>query len=413
MHVSIVAYGTWGDVHPSIALGLALKDAGYSVRLSVTEDFAEWVKGLGVDIHILPVNKFDVLKPDSFTTNPLQMRFEIHQAIISALHKIGRDLVSMAEDTEVLFVNEWLLGVASRIAEAHQLKLINIAMQPRIKTRQTQIAIMPAWPSWAPFRETYNVLTYDLMSYFKWFSHARPVNSRLKTDPRLNSLSARDYVALFDRTPSLTLISRHVMPRPSDWAEHHHLTGYLFYDDAGWRPPAELVNFIQSGDAPIYIGFGSIQDRRPDETTRLILSALKKTRQRAVLLSGWSELGQIDLPETVYRLDYAPHSWLFPRVKAVVHHAGAGTTAAALRAGIPSVTIPHSGDQPFWARRLYQLGAGTVPLPRYRLNSVNLADRIIKALEDEQMRSRAEELGKKIGDENSVSKTIAVINDLL
>ncbi|MGA7270621.1 MAG: glycosyltransferase, partial [Acidimicrobiia bacterium] len=318
-----------------------------------------------------------------------------------------------AEDTEVLFVNEWLLGVASRIAEAHQLKLINIAMQPRIKTRQTQIAIMPAWPSWAPFRETYNVLTYDLMSYFKWFSHARPVNSRLKTDPRLNSLSARDYVALFDHTPSLTLISRHVMPRPSDWAEHHHLTGYLFYDDAGWRPPAKLVNFIQSSDAPIYIGFGSIQDRRPDETTRLILSALKKTRQRAVLLSGWSELGQIDLPETVYRLDYAPHSWLFPRVKAVVHHAGAGTTAAALRAGIPSVTIPHSGDQPFWARRLYQLGAGTVPLPKYRLNSAYLADRIIKALEDEQMRSRAEELGKKIGDENSVSKTIAVINDLL
>lgn len=413
MHVSIVAYGTWGDVRPGIALGLALKDAGYCVRLSVTEDFAKWVRGVGLDTHILPVNKFDVLEPGSFPANPLKLRFEIHRALVSALHQAGRDLARLAEDTEVLFVNEWLLGVASRIAEAHHLKLINYAMQPRIKTRQTQIAIMPGLPSWAPFRETYNLLSYDLMNYFKWFSYARRVNTLLETEPGLNSLSAWDYVALFDRTPSLTLISRHVMPRPPDWAEHHHLTGYLFYDDAGWRPPAELVNFIHSGDAPIYVGFGSIQDRRPAETTRLILSALKKTRQRAVLLSGWSGLGQIDLPDTVYRLDYAPHSWLFPRVQAVVHHAGAGTTAAALRAGIPSVSIPHSGDQPFWARRLYQLGAGTTPLPRYRLHAANLADRIIKALEDEQMRRRAEELGKKIRDENSAKKTISALNDLL
>lgn len=144
----------------------------------------------------------------------------------------------------------------------------------------------------------------------------------------------------------------------------------------------------------------------------MILDALEYAHQRAVLYKGRANLGQFDLPDTVYLLDYAPHSWLFPRMAAVVHHAGAGTSAAALRAGVPSVPIPHSGDQPFWARRLYQIGAGTKPLRRNRLSAVDLAERIMSAIRDFQLRSQAADLAARISGEDSTGRTDSVFNDL-
>jgi sterol 3beta-glucosyltransferase len=412
LHISIVAFGTWGDVRPSIALGLALKEAGYGVRLIVTEDFAEWVSDIGLDIHLLPVNEFEVMKRVSSETNPLRVMLAVRREIGPALLQAGRDLLTIAEDTDGFLVNEWLLGIVSSIAQVHQLKLVHLANQPQIRTCAVPISTMPALPGWTPFRGTYNLLSYDLAHYLRWFSYLRKVNSLRVTYLDLAPLSPRAYLDLLDRIPSITLISQHVLARPPDWQIHHQFTGFLFYDD-GWRPPAELEEFIQAGDAPVYVGFGSIHDRHPDETTRLILDALEQAHHRAVLYKGWAGLGGVDLPDTVYRLDYAPHSWLFPRMAAVVHHAGAGTSAAALRAGVPSVTIPHSGDQPFWARKLYQIGAATKPLPRNRLNTVDLAERIASAVEDARLRSRAAALSAGICGEDGAGKTVSAIHDLL
>jgi sterol 3beta-glucosyltransferase len=228
----------------------------------------------------------------------------------------------------------------------------------------------------------------------------------------LAPLSPRSYLDLLDRTPSITLVSPHVIPRPVDWQGHHRLTGYLFYDPP-WRPPPGLEEFIANGDKPLYVGFGSMHDRNPLETTRLILNALDRTHQRAVLYKGWAGLGGVALPDTVHLLDYAPHSWLFPHMVAVVHHAGAGTSAAALRAGVPSVPVPHSGDQPFWARRLYQIGAGTRPLPRNQLTARRLAERIATAVRDPQLRTNAANLAASLSAEDGAGATVAALNDLL
>lgn len=413
MHISIVAYGTWGDVRPSIGLGLALREAGYGVRLIVTQDFAGLVNHTGLEVHLLPVNKFELMKPVSSKTNPLKVMLAVNREIAPALLRAGRDLLALAEDTDGFLVNEWLLGIAGGIAEVHQLKLLNLATQPQIRTRQMPIATMPALPDWLPFRGTYNLLSYDLAHYLRWFSYVRQLNSLRKTHLGLSPLSPAEFLNLIDRTPSITLISHHVVPRPVDWQGHHHLTGFLFYDDDHWHPPTSLEDFIHAGEAPVYVGFGSMHDPHPVETTRLILDALERTGHRAVLYKGWADLGRLDLPDTVYLLDYAPHSWLFPRMAAVVHHAGAGTSAAALRAGVPSVPIPHSGDQPFWARRLYQIGAATRPLQRKRLTTVDLAERITSAVQDPLLRSQAADLGARVSAEDNAGMTVSVINGLL
>jgi sterol 3beta-glucosyltransferase len=412
VHISIVAYGTWGDVRPSIALGLALKEAGYGVRLIVTQDFAGWVSHTGLDVHLLPVNEFEVMKRVSSETNLLRVMLAVRREIGPALLHAGRDLMAMAEKTDGFIVNEWLLGIVSGIAQVHHLKLLHLAYHPQISTRTSPISTMPALPGWMPFRESYNLMSFRLVNYLRWFSHVCGSNALRKTHLGLPPLSPGGYLKLLDSTPSITLVSPHVIPPPADWPERHRLTGFLFYDEA-WHPPADLEKFLQAGEAPVYVGFGSMHDRHPRQTTRLVLEALEYAHCRAVLYQGWAGLGKVDLPHTVHRLDYAPHSWLFPRMAAVVHHAGAGTSAAALRAGIPSVPIPHSGDQPFWARQLYQLGAATKPLPRNRLNPMDLAERITRAVGDSQLRNQAAELAATIGGEDGASMTVSAIHDLL
>jgi UDP:flavonoid glycosyltransferase YjiC (YdhE family) len=151
----------------------------------------------------------------------------------------------------------------------------------------------------------------------------------------------------------------------------------------------------------------------PARMTRLVLEALALSDQRAVLLSGWGGMGDLDLPETVYCLDGAPHSWLFPRVTAVVHHGGAGTTAAALRAGVPSVIIPFFFDQPFWARRVEQLGAGVRCAASTKVTAEQLAAALDKVTTDTSLRQRAAALGEKIRAEDGVGRAVAVIQDYL
>jgi UDP:flavonoid glycosyltransferase YjiC (YdhE family) len=172
------------------------------------------------------------------------------------------------------------------------------------------------------------------------------------------------------------------------------------------------MDFLDAGPPPVYIGFGSISNRKPEETTDLIIKALGRIDQRAILLSGWGGLQKTDIPESVFMIDSAPHSWLFPRMAAVVHHGGAGTTAAGLRAGVPSLVIPFFGDQPFWGQRTAELGVGPQPLPRKKLTVDRLAHAIQKAVTDNEIRKRAADLGSKIQAEDGIARAVEIIRQV-
>ena len=208
--------------------------------------------------------------------------------------------------------------------------------------------------------------------------------------------------------------SPHVVPDPADWDGSSAATGYWFLDGPdSWRPPAELVEFLASGPPPVYVGFGSMAGRDPEKTTSVVLAALKDSGQRGVLATGWGGISSSDVPDTMFVLGAAPHDWLFPRMAALVHHGGAGTTGAGLRAGKPTIICPFFGDQPFWGRRVAALGVGPKPIPQRRLTADRLAQAIHLATTDDGMQRRAADLGEKIRAEQGVARAVRIISNEL
>jgi len=261
----------------------------------------------------------------------------------------------------------------------------------------------------------YNRFTYALAQQAGW-QLFRPNISRWRRKLELPPAPRFGYFKQLGtaRYPVLNGFSSHVVPRPADWNEHVHVTGYWFPEDEDWQPPAALRAFVEAGPPPVFIGFGSMPVRDPQRATTLILDAVRQSGQRAILHTGWGQLGrhrlgQPPLPEQVFPIEYAPYGWLFPRMSLVVHHGGSGTTASGLRAGVPGLVIPFVFDQFYWGQRLAALGVGPRPIPYRRLTARRLAEAITTALEDRGLRQRAAELGRRIQAEDGLPTAVEVI----
>lgn len=192
-----------------------------------------------------------------------------------------------------------------------------------------------------------------------------------------------------------------MIPKPKDWGPHISISGFYFLSLANsFTPEPDLAAFLEAGPPPIYIGFGSIVVDDPNAMTRLIFEAVTKTGQRALVSKGWGGFGadQLGVPEGVFMLGNVPHDWLFKHVSCVVHHGGAGTTAAGIALGKPTVVVPFFGDQPFWGAMVASAGAGPLPIPSKQLTSDKLASAINEALKPTALQ-RARELGARISSE--------------
>jgi sterol 3beta-glucosyltransferase len=202
--------------------------------------------------------------------------------------------------------------------------------------------------------------------------------------------------------------SPHVVRVPNVGLRPRHTTGYWALPTAaGWAPPAALATFLAADGPPVVaIGFGSMGSGDPGALTELTRGAVRDAGVRAVLIAGWGGLTATGDERDVLTIEAVPHEWLFPRVAAVVHHGGAGTTGASLRAGTPTVVVPFAMDQPFWGGRVAALGAGPTPIPRARLSRARLADALRLAVRDAAMRARAADLGRRIRAEDGVGEAV-------
>ncbi|MFZ6019568.1 MAG: glycosyltransferase, partial [Chloroflexota bacterium] len=261
----------------------------------------------------------------------------------------------------------------------------------------------------------YNRATYYLGEQMAWQMFRAVINRWRKKTLNIPPLPIGGYFRQLGtrQFPIVNGFSQHVVTRPADWNEHIHITGYWFPEDKHWQPPSDLSAFIEAGSPPVFIGFGSMPIKDPQKTTDLILEALKETGQRGILHVGWGGLGNQSLPDHVYKIDYAPYDWLFPRMAMVIHHGGSGTTAYGLRAGIPSCSVSFVFDQHYWGERIAALGVGPKPIRYQELTSERLQEAIRFGVGNPQAQQKAAELGQKIRTEKGIKNAVSLFEKIL
>lgn len=414
--ISIVASGSRGDVQPYVALGHGLQLAGYHVRLIASENFQSLAAEAGLDFcstgeSIEAITQSEEWRKVTESGNFLAILAKMQSEMKQRAGNMAQQMPTFLEGSDLILTGMGGIGGVFTLAETLHIPLIQAYVFPFTPTGEFPAPLVPR----LPFGGLLNRLSFHITRQMFW--QTSKISDRLTR--QILGIGKGSfwgpYASLSRRqVPALYGYSRHVLPRPRDWAEHHQVTGYWFLDAPhNWTPPADLVEFLGAGEPPVYIGFGSMGSRNPEEAAAIAVDALARSGQRGVLASGWGGLKPADLPKSVHLIQSIPHSWLFPQMAAVVHHGGAGTTAAGLRAGIPSILIPFMGDQPFWGRRVADLGVGTKPIPRKQLTSQRLANAITEAVTDSAMRHRAKEMGQKIQVENGLANTITLINAYL
>ncbi len=415
MRITINAFGSRGDVQPYVALGKGLKQAGHDVRLSTHRIFEAFVLEHHLDFSPMEGDPQQVLLTqavDELGNNPFRVNRWIAQNFKPALKEVFRATLDAAQGADLL-LNSALSFAGWHVAQKLDIPSIGAYLQPLMPTRAFHGSSAPLPPPWLPFKGLYNYLSTKLSNQ-SFFAMLRPlVNACRREVLDLPPLSTAYYWRLDSasaRAPIIYGFSPSVIPKPPDWGDYQQIAGYWFLDSTSdYAPPADLSDFLESGPPPIYVGFGSMVDHEREEMTRLVVEALGRAGQRAILLGGWSELGSADMPDFIHRVDFVPHDWLFPRVAAVVHHGGAGTTAAGLRAGVPTVVVPFFGDQPFWGWRVHELGVGPKWIPRKKLTAGKLAAAIHQAVSDSAMIRRAQELGHRVRAEDGIGTGIQLV----
>ncbi len=412
MRITITTGGSRGDVQPYVALGLGLKEAGHEVRLATYAPFEGFVRERGLGYH--PVTG----DPDGAVAelleaglNPVKGAQTFRRFLGSALERNLAEYWEACRDTEaVVYSPVGFLG--HHVAEKMGIPAIGAAVQPLFsRTRRFPSSLLGSpsgrLPEGGPLAGLYNNLTYLAAQQLFWQT-MRPVVAEARAELSLDPLPFLGPFRDADqrRLPILYGWSPSVLPQPPEWEDQLCTTGYWFLDRPGWRPPDELVDFLEAGPPPVSVGFGSMNNVDPEEITTRVLAALRRSGRRGILLTGWGGIGSADLPDEVFKTDDVPHDWLFDRVRAAVHHGGAGTTAASLRAGLPTVVVPFFLDQVFWGWRIAKLGAGPEPVPRKKLTSERLAAAILQAATDADMAKRARLLGEKIRAEDGVTHAV-------
>ena len=414
MRITIASVGSRGDVQPFLALAVALARKGHAVRLATCDPFRALVEGYGIEFASLGGDIKQIVGDEgraeliAAESNPLRAMRALRRHL-GPLIRQGLDALPAALEGSDAVVAQILVPGASHWAERHGVPCFDAAYDPIFPTRAFAHCGAPAGvprglPSW---------FTYIAAEQVFWQAFRADVDSFRRRVLGLGgarwlgpSCSARR------RPPTLLGFSGAIVPRPPDWPEHVTVTGPWFLDaPGGWTPDAALAAFLAAGPPPVYVGFGSMTVERPEEITRVVVDAVRRSGQRAILSTGWGGLARAG-GDDVLSVGDVPHSWLFPRASAIVHHGGASTTAEALRAGVPQVVVPFLSDQPFWGRRVAQAGVGSAPIPIGKLDIERLYEGLT-AVRSEEMRARAAEIGARVREERSADAAAAAIESRL
>jgi sterol 3beta-glucosyltransferase len=409
--ILITTFGTRGDIQPFIALGKGLKTADFEVAVCTSEGYKRFVEEHG--LHYAHMDN-ELLRLSQAALSESSGLLSIMRQMVPAIRRSMDDEwnAALTFQPDLIIYHPKCLGSYHIAEKLHIPAIMSIPLPFYTPTREFPVPFM----SGIQLGGWFNRFSYRLMGLSSGMYGGTINDFRRKTlgMPPIGRFADVLWRSDGKPVPVLYPYSPSLLPVPKDFPAHVHVTGYWFLDQTTtWQPEPELVRFLAAGTPPVYIGFGSVGARNAEKRTRIVLEALEKSGQRGLLVSGWGGLKASDLPQNVFMAESIPHDWLFPQVAAVVHHGGAGTTAAGLRAGKPSIIGPFMADQPFWGKLIYQQGVGPEPIPQSKLNADRLADAIHTAVNDQAMQHRAAEMGEKIRAEDGVARAVEIIGEVI
>lgn len=413
--ISLLTVGTLGDVGPMIALGLALKEAGYEVSLAAPEDYMDYVRSKGLEARRCGTDFSKLMKEGEMAevagahTLVMVKKWlwpgpDMEAFFASVLY----DSVAASADADAVIFHP-AVSVAGEIAEGRNIPAIMVGLGSVSPSAENLLSVIPGTgiPAWN--RYGYKTLGLQRLAYRRaigeirkslglgrsfWLKHPHHVHGK--------------------RAPVLYPVSPVLQPRASTEGDDIYFTGYWFRDEApNWRPSGKLAEFLSAGPRPIYIGFGSMPALGL-ERTEMIVRACEAAGQRAVLGKGRGEFDRLKLSDNFHLIDqFVPHDKLFREVSAVIHHGGLGTTSSALHAGRPSFIGPFMMDQKYWGHRVFQLGAGPDQLPIQDWTLDLLTARIRDLAANPSYASRAAEIGRAMEQEDGTANAVEVIERLI
>ncbi|KAF1935817.1 UDP-Glycosyltransferase/glycogen phosphorylase [Clathrospora elynae] len=438
LNVVIQVVGSRGDVQPFVALGKVLKDTyGHRVRLATHPNFKDFVEENGLEFFSIggdpsQLMAFMVKNPGlmpgfhSLLSGDVgQRRRDVAQYIQGcwrSCYKAGDGMSLRATDDDLsepsgndpgfepaarLFVADCIIANPPSFAHIHCAEKLGIPLHimftmPYSPTQAFPHPLANIQSSNADPQLT-NYISYAMIEVLSWQGLGDIINRFRSKCLGLDPVSLIWAPGMLQRLkiPHTYCWSPALIPKPKDWGSHISISGFYFLNLASdYTPAPDLQAFLDAGPPPVYIGFGSIVLDDPNAMTELIFEAVGKTGQRVLLSKGWGGMGadELRIPDGIFMLGNVPHDWLFKYVSCVVHHGGAGTTAAGITAGRPTLVVPFFGDQPFWGAMVSRAGAGPQPIPHKQLTADKLADAINFCLKPESL-ERAKELASKIAAE--------------
>jgi UDP:flavonoid glycosyltransferase YjiC (YdhE family) len=406
MLIQVLTAGSYGSLRPYLALTRGLLERGHDARLLGPDHFASEAHRAGVPFEGLgPFGSEEEVKrcvAAMSAERDLKRHPLISLRLVSdSLRQLGERAIERTQSADLLVAHNFcLFGFVA--AEVNRKPLATAHLFP---------CLIPSSQTWLSGR-----------SYGRWINRllwavAQRVVAR-STDavcasafepfglPRLRNVMLK---AAHSRICNLVAVSPQVVARDPVWPEHYECTGYWTMAEPAYRPDPELQAFVEGGEPPVVITFGSMVGADAAAVTRLLLDAVARCGRRVVIQSGWLGLGQKDLPDHVRVAPFVPHDWLFARAACVVHHGGAGTTAATLIAGKPHIVVYHMGDQQFWCRHLQRRGLSAGGVWSHKLDAQWLARAIDRALHDPSTGLRAAALGRSLQEEDGIGRAARVL----
>ncbi|MEU9378451.1 glycosyltransferase [Streptomyces sp. NPDC048255] len=404
MRILLVTWGTTGDVLPYAGLGVRLKAAGHEVVVATSERHAATFRRHGMPVRELPLARQEksALAADRFDPwqSPARLRRRKRNAQDMAQVIARGVLDAVGQGVDTILAHPLAHPLCAVIAEGTGLSCTGIytAAPGMLLPRLSAGSAMPTHR----YRLAENLVRAAMSPLYA------PAISWIRRELGMRQHKTGNLLTVLGSQPVLHGYSSALLPKNSALPDGHTCAGYWWpAPNPGWQPEERLVDFLASGPAPVYFGFGSAEPGDAAQLSAMIKEVIRRLGIRAVVQTGWQGL-DVSGPD-ILTIGECPHEWLFPRMSALAHHAGPGTVGAGLRAGVPAVPVPLALDQPFWAHRMTALGLAPTALPARRLTAQKLADALHTTLHDKQYRDRCSQLSKIISTEDG---TAAVLTSL-